>query len=164
MLNRREWLVRALSGTAASLAVGALLPEQLRALGTGASPAADPSKVVIYKSPTCGCCRNWVKAMEAAGYTFVVHDVPDVTPMKTSLGVPTALQSCHTAILGSYVLEGHVPADLAKKLQREKPAIAGLAVPGMPRGSMGMEMGDAKDKYDVVAWDKKGKSWVYASR
>ena len=164
MLTRREWLARALSGTAASLAVGALIPERLHALAASTA-APDPStRIVIYKSPTCGCCHMWMKAMEAAGYTFVVHDVGDVTPMKTSLGVPSKLQSCHTAILGSYILEGHVPVDLVKKLQREKPALAGLAVPGMPAGSTGMEMGGAKDKYDVVAWDKKGKSWVYASR
>src|SRR5512146_1235809 len=103
MLSRREWLVRALSGTAASLAVGALIPERLQALATDAA-APDPNKVVIYKSPTCGCCHMWMKAMEAAGFTFVVHDMGDVTPMKESLGVPAKLQSCHTAILGSYIL------------------------------------------------------------
>lgn len=160
MLSRREWLLRALSGAAASVAVGALIPERLRAL----ADADAPEKAVIYKSPTCGCCHQWMQAMETAGFTFVVHDVGDVTPMKQTLGVPEKLQSCHTAIIGKYVFEGHVPPDLVKKVLREKPALSGLAVPGMPVGAPGMEMGGRKDAYDVVAFARGGKSWVYAKR
>lgn len=157
MLSRREWLRYTLSGAAASLVVGAL-PADLLAAGS------KPGELVIYKSPTCGCCHLWMKHMEQAGFTFTVHDINDVTAIKNSLGVPTKLQSCHTAIYGKYLLEGHVPADLVKKLAAEKPALLGLAVPGMPAGSPGMEMGGSKDPYDVVAFDRKGKTWTYAKR
>lgn len=164
MLSRREWLVRALSGAAASAAVGALLPERLLALTDADALATAPDKVVLYKSPTCGCCHMWQQRMEAAGFAFVVHDVADVTPMKQTLGVPERLQSCHTAIVGKYVFEGHVPPDLVKKVLGEKPALIGLAVPGMPNGAPGMEMPGKKDRYDVVAFARGGKTWVYASR
>jgi len=154
MLTRRDLLRHSLSGAAALLAVKAL-PSRLL--------AAVPADITVYKSPTCGCCRSWVKHMEKAGFKLAVNDMNDVTPIKSSLGVPQKLQSCHTAVFGKYVLEGHVPADLVRKLEKEKPQILGLAVPGMPSGSPGME-GFMKDDYDVVAFEKGGKQWVYAKR
>lgn len=156
MFTRRDWLRHSLSGAAAALAVKAL-PSDLFAA------EAPPADITVYKSPTCGCCHLWVKHMEKAGFTLAVKDVNDVTPIKNSLGVPLKLQSCHTAVLGKYLLEGHVPADLVRKLQKEQPQLLGLAVPGMPSGSPGME-GLGKDAYDVVAFDKTGKQWVYAKR
>jgi hypothetical protein len=104
--------------------------------------------------------------MKAKGFTVESHDMPDakLTEVKDTFGVPTALRSCHVALLGAYVLEGHVPADLARRLLAEKPKLVGLAVPGMPVGSPGMEMGARKDKYDVVAFARGGKSWTYATR
>jgi hypothetical protein len=102
--------------------------------------------------------------MKAAGFVPEVHDVVDVSPVKTKGGVPPDLQSCHTAIIGGYVIEGHVPADVIRQLLAEKPRIAGIAVPGMPIGSPGMEMGVRKDAYEVIAFTKDGKTSVYARR
>lgn len=119
--------------------------------------------VTVYKSPTCGCCGKWIAHLRSAGFTVVAHDMDDVSGMRNSLGVPFRLASCHTARVGNYVIEGHVPADLIEKLLAEHPAIAGLAVPGMVAGSPGME-GQGTEPYDVVAWDRAGKTSTYAHR
>jgi hypothetical protein len=93
------------------------------------------------------------------------EDLDDLAPVKAKLGVPPALQSCHTAVVEQYVIEGHVPADLIDRLLRERPAVAGLAVPGMPVGSPGMEApGRKPERYDVMAFDRQGRATVYASR
>ena len=93
------------------------------------------------------------------------EDLDDLTPIKQKLGVPRALQSCHTAVVEGYVIEGHVPADLIDRLLRERPSVVGLAVPGMPVGSPGMEApGQASERYQVLAFDQKGRTTVYASR
>lgn len=131
------------------------------ALGLVQTPK--PVPVTVYKSPTCGCCGKWVEMMRANGFDVTVNDMPDVTPMKDKQGVPAALRSCHTAVVGGYAIEGHVPVDLVKKLLKEKPNAAGIAVPGMPMGSPGME-GATKDTYNVVLFDKAGKTSVYATR
>lgn len=119
--------------------------------------------IEVWKDPNCGCCKNWIEHMRKHGFTVVIHDTPDVTPIKQAHGVGADLVSCHTGLIHGYVIEGHVPADLVRKLITEKPAIAGLAVPGMPMGSPGME-GASKDAYDVVAFSADGKRSVYASR
>jgi hypothetical protein len=118
----------------------------------------------VYRSPTCGCCGKWVEHVKAAGFSPAVHQVDDVSPVKTKGGVPGDLQSCHTALIGGYVIEGHVPADVIQQLLTEKPNIAGVAVPGMPVGSPGMEQGPRKDPYEVIAFTKDGKRSVYAKR
>jgi hypothetical protein len=128
-----------------------------------AAPAGTPT-VVVYKSPSCGCCTAWVDRMREAGFTVDVRDMEDVGPEKQRAGVPLHLASCHTARVGDYALEGHVPPDAVLRLLRERPAVAGLAVPGMPAGSPGMEMGTQKDPYDVVAWTREGETRVYESR
>ncbi|MEO6447164.1 MAG: DUF411 domain-containing protein [Gemmatimonadaceae bacterium] len=125
------------------------------------------SKVVIqvFKSPSCGCCKAWVTHMRDAGFDAQVVDMSDaeLQTKKASLGVGAKLQSCHTAVVNGYVVEGHVPAADVKRLIAEKPAIVGLAAPGMPRGSPGMEMpGGAKDAYDVVAFEQSGATRVFA--
>lgn len=119
--------------------------------------------IVVYKSPTCGCCGKWVEHMQAAGFKVDVENRRDLAPIKAELGVPPGLQSCHTARVGGYIIEGHVPADLVQRLLDEKPDIKGLAVPGMPMGSPGME-GPGKDPYDVLAIGKDGRLQVYARR
>ena len=124
------------------------------------SEAAD---IVVYKSPTCGCCKAWISHLKENGYTVDVRDQANVSPIKKEFGVPMNLQSCHTAKVDGYVIEGHVPADLITKLRKEKPQIKGLAVPGMPMGSPGME-GPRKDDYDIIAFEENGKTSVYASR
>ena len=129
-------------------------------LATQQSVAAD---IVVYKSPTCGCCGKWVKHMEDAGFSVDVENRGDLTPTKAELGVPGRMQSCHTAKVGDYIVEGHVPADLVKRMLDEQPDIKGLAVPGMPMGSPGME-GPRKDPYNVIAVGNDGSARVYAQR
>jgi len=124
---------------------------------------AQQPEVMVYKSPTCGCCSKWVAHLEANGFEVKTVDQPDVSPMKRKVGLPPALASCHTAIVDGYVVEGHVPAETVKKMLRERPDIAGIAVPGMPIGSPGMEQGDHVDSYDVVGFDRDGNTSVYAS-
>jgi hypothetical protein len=140
------------------------------ALATGLSLAAAQPKpptypVTVYKSPTCGCCAKWNEHMRANGFAVTSNDLPDVAPLKDQHGVPVQTRSCHTALVGGYIVEGHVPADVIKKLLRERPAVVGIAAPGMPMGSPGMEMPDGrKDTYQIVAFDKQGKTSVYATR
>ena len=151
MISRRDWL---------SMVAGGL------ALGLAGRPAlALPRRaaVRVYKSPTCGCCGKWVTHLRDHGFQVEVEDVADISAVKTRLGVPGRLASCHTAVVEDYVVEGHVPAADVRRLLDERPEALGIAVPGMPVGSPGMEVGDRKDPYDVVAFDRAGKSWVFAS-
>ncbi|HEX2201988.1 MAG TPA: DUF411 domain-containing protein [Longimicrobium sp.] len=129
---------------------------KLAAAGTG-------PLVTVYKSPSCGCCRKWVEHMEANGFRVEVHDVDDIMPAKREAGVPEHLGSCHTARVEGFAVEGHVPADVIQRLLRERPQVAGIAVPGMPMGSPGME-GPRTDPYDIIAFTKDGKTEVYESR
>jgi hypothetical protein len=126
-----------------------------------AASAADT--VIVYKSPTCGCCTKWVDHMRDSGFTVFARDTSDLEPIKRRLGVPAGRVSCHTATVRGYTIEGHVPADLIRKLIDEKSRYAGLAVPGMPMGSPGME-GLMKQDYDVLAFDRDGNVEVYARR
>ena len=140
----------------------------IAAVGTAGSvltrtPVSAAATVTVYKSPTCQCCAKWIDHLRAAGFTVVAHDTSDVAAVKSRYGVPTQLASCHTAKVGPYIVEGHVPADVIAKALREQPAIAGLAVPGMVVGSPGMEGGEA-EHYDVVAWTSSGQTSVYAHR
>ncbi len=106
------------------------------------SPSAQvATPITVYKSPTCGCCGKWVEHMKAAGFNPKVTDLPNVSTVKQSMGVPSHLQSCHTSSIEGYAIEGHVPADVIRQLLKEKPKIVGIAVPGMPIGSPGMEQG-----------------------
>lgn len=125
---------------------------------------ARPIAITVYKSPTCGCCTAWVDHMKANGFTVTVRDIENLTPIKADAGVPSRLQSCHTAIVAGYAIEGHVPADLVKKFLAEKPKLAGLAVPGMPVGSPGMEQGNTRQPYEVLTFDAQGRTTVYARR
>ena len=118
----------------------------------------------VWKDPNCGCCKSWIDHMTKHGFTVISHDTPDMTPVKQQHGVGADLASCHTATIRGYTVEGHVPADLVRRMITEKPKIAGLAVPGMPMGSPGMEMGGMKDAYDIIAFTKDGARSVYASR
>ncbi|MCP4283980.1 MAG: DUF411 domain-containing protein [Gammaproteobacteria bacterium] len=122
---------------------------------------AETPEVIVYKSATCGCCGNWVDHMRDAGFKVTTHDRNDMNRVKQEHGVAYKLRSCHTAVVGDYVLEGHVPANDVHRLLQERPAIDGLAVPGMPMGSPGME-GKYKDPYDVITFTKDGKSGVFA--
>lgn len=125
--------------------------------------AQKPVTIEVYKDPTCGCCSLWVKHLEANGFAARVTETGDMAAVKQTYGVPARAASCHTARVEGYVLEGHVPAAEVKRLLQEKPAVAGLAVPGMPIGSPGMEVGDTRQPYDVLAFDAKGQTKVFAS-
>ena len=127
------------------------------------TPGAGPM-VQVYKSPTCGCCANWVKHLQQHGFRTQVTDMENVADIKAQRGVPARAQSCHTAVVDGYVIEGHVPATDVQRLLKERPAVLGLAVPGMPIGSPGMEVPNMKPQpYDVVAFDKQGQLKVFAS-
>ena len=123
--------------------------------------AAEPQKVEVYKSPTCGCCSEWVTHMKKNGFDVVVHDVRNVTPFRQRLGVPDSMESCHTALVGGYAIEGHVPAADVKRLLRERPKAKGIAVPGMVQGSPGMEQGSRRDPYQVLLFGGSGKVTVF---
>lgn len=128
-----------------------------------AVPAPLPA-IHVVKSPTCGCCTAWVDYMKKQGFTVTVEHKADLTALKRANGVTRDLESCHTAFVAGYVVEGHVPAELIKKLLTDKPAgVKGIAVPGMPMGSPGME-GDRKDRYTIYTFDAKGRATPYAQR
>jgi hypothetical protein len=118
--------------------------------------------VVVYKSPTCGCCEKWIGHMQGAGFAVEVHNLDDLGAIRDEVGVPVGQGSCHTAKVGDYFVEGHVPADDVKRLLAEKPDARGLAVPGMPQGSPGMEQGNTPQPYDVLLVAKDGSTSVYA--
>jgi len=119
------------------------------------------SEIVVYRSPSCGCCGKWVKHLEENGFKVTDKITEDMQKIKSQYGVNKALASCHTAIIDGYVVEGHVPAEDIKAMIQAKPGIKGLSVPGMVTGSPGMEMGGRKDPYQVVAFDKNGKQQLY---
>ncbi len=129
---------------AAPLALAALLL---------ASPAARAGgeAVTVYKTPTCGCCNAWIEHLEANGFEVTATNLPDLRNLKRENGVPPALSSCHTAFVEGYVVEGHVPASDLRRLLDERPKVAGLAVPGMPIGSPGME-GPNPEPYQVLSF------------
>ncbi len=126
----------------------------------GAIQAAE-QKVTVYKTPTCGCCKKWVSHLEENGFEVETIDLRDLRMIKNMSGVKPEHASCHTAKVGDYIVEGHVPADDIKRLLKERPAVKGLVLPGMPAGSPGMESSH-KVSYDVLTIDKEGKTAVFA--
>ncbi|MBC6904990.1 DUF411 domain-containing protein [Saccharophagus sp. K07] len=135
---------------------------------TTASPSSStPSSsaaLEVYKSSTCGCCQMWVEHAQANGFEPTIHNTEDLNEVKARFGIARKYQSCHTSVSSDgYIFEGHIPARLIKQFLADKPADAlGLAVPGMPIGSPGMEMGDRITPYDVLLLKKDGTSSVYA--
>jgi hypothetical protein len=124
--------------------------------------AASTTKVTVFKDPNCGCCQQWVQHLRKHSFEVAVRDTSDVSGVKRTGRVPEQLHSCHTAFVGGYVVEGHVPAADIQRMLRDKPRIAGIAVGGMPAGSPGMEVGARKDPYDVIAFDRDGTTRVFA--
>ncbi|MGH8075083.1 MAG: DUF411 domain-containing protein [Lysobacter sp.] len=139
-------------------------PQAADAPAIAAAPAGQAlANVVVHKSPYCGCCGLWVEHMRAAGFAVEVRNVANVTPIKQRVGVPLAKGSCHTAEVDGYFLEGHVPAGDVKRLLAEKPDARGLVVPGMPKGSPGMEVPDGSvDAYSVELVANDGSTSIFA--
>jgi hypothetical protein len=144
-----------LKPTAFTLVLALSLP------GFAAAQDVNLPSVVVYKNPWCGCCAGWVKHMRDNGFTVAVNDVEDLDPIKASMKVPSDLQSCHTAKIANYTIEGHVPSADILRLLDEKPVSRGLSVPGMVAGSPGMAEGD--EPYQVVLFADDGSRSVFAS-
>jgi hypothetical protein len=142
----------AVVATALALAAGA--PRAQQALPT----------VMVYKTSTCGCCSKWVDHMRSQGFEVKTEDVENIARVKATHGVPSQIGSCHTSLVGGYVIEGHVPGDAVHRLLREKPKVTGIAVPGMPAGSPGMEVPGRKDAYNIVTFDKSGQTGIFDKR
>jgi hypothetical protein len=157
LLPRRQFLRL---GTAAAVASAA-----------GAWPLAGVNadtgtlSIVVHKTPTCGCCGLWIEHLESAGFEVDArnHDAQALDDIKRSLGIPRELWSCHTGVADGYVVEGHIPAGDVRRLLSERPDGIGIAVPGMPIGSPGMEVGDRRDPYDVILFGDDGLRRVFAS-
>jgi hypothetical protein len=131
------------------------------ALAAAAPVDQELPAVVVYKTATCGCCKGWIEHMRAAGFPVDARDVRDLMTVKLDAGVPGPMTTCHTALVDGYVVEGHVPVDQVKRLLAERPEVAGIAVPGMPIGSPGME-GPNAQAYQVLAFDHDGNATVFA--
>ena len=152
MKNNVKYMIAATGVFAVSLIVGIMF------LNT----TVNADEIMVYKSPTCGCCNKWVKHLESQGFKVKTKNVRNLVPIKDEHGVQRQFQSCHTAKIGNYFIEGHVPAKDIKKLLKDKPDIKGLAVPGMPMGSPGME-GPRQDRYDVIAVGNNNEATVFSS-
>jgi hypothetical protein len=158
VMTRRALLATLARPVGTGAAMSALLP-----LAQRAGAVSAPEKITVYKDPSCGCCTKWVAHLRSAGLRPDVHDRTDMDALKDSLGVPAALRSCHTAVAGRYVIEGHVPAADVKRLLAAAPkGVVGLAVPGMPAGSPGMEVPGQAERYDVIAFATDGTTKLFA--
>jgi hypothetical protein len=137
-------------------------PQSIATTPTPSAAEALP-KLVVHKSPYCGCCEQWVEHMKHAGFDVEVIEVENLGPIKEALGVPAGAGSCHTAEIGGYFVEGHVPAEDIQRLLAERPAAKGLAAPGMPPGSPGMPVPDGQEQpYEVLLIGADGSATVYA--
>jgi hypothetical protein len=139
-------------------------PEASASVLATASADQQLPTVIVFKTATCGCCHGWVDHMRQAGFAVDARDLPgnvELMNVKVDAGVPIDMATCHTALVDGYVVEGHVPADQVKRLLAERPAVAGIATPGMPVGSPGME-GPNPQPYQVLAWDRDGGRSVFA--
>jgi hypothetical protein len=158
-MDRRRFFQHSLIA-AAGAALGA---RSLRAQGS--QPQGALPVMTVYKSASCGCCSLWVDHAKADGFTVREVNTDDLNTVKREMGIPARLASCHTVMVGGFIVEGHVPAADVKRLLREKPKVRGIAVPGMPIGSPGMEQGPVSgyERYDVIAFAADGSVSVFAS-
>ena len=161
-LSRRD-LVAALAGLSAITIAGCSRSPMSNSSEGNVTAVSRPASMTVYRDPSCGCCEAWAEIARQAGYQVSVVDRLDMPTLKTRLGVPEALASCHTTTVGGYAFEGHVPLeDVARLLEDQPKGIRGLAVAGMPRGSPGMEMPDgSKDPFQVMAFDAAGNTSVF---
>jgi hypothetical protein len=145
------------------LVVLAAAPILLTAAACSRPAEASGPEITVYKTPTCGCCSNWVDHLREEGFRVTTEDMPDLTRVKHEHGIPEGLASCHTAVVDGYTVEGHVPADVIRRLLAERPAVTGIAVPGMPMGSPGME-GPFSQPYEIYTFTPEGPVDVYDVR
>jgi hypothetical protein len=139
-------------------------------VGTAAAVLAAPPveaaealpPILVYRNPGCPCCEKWKQLMAAAGFNITMQEDEDLAGRATSLGIPEKLHGCHTGTVGDYVISGHIPPDDIIRLLREKPSVKGLSVPGMPVGSPGMEVGNRRDSYEVIAFRADGTTYPFA--
>lgn len=168
MHDRRSFLrlsVAAVGGAALATLGARALGASPQGVARGTSRQGALPAMTVYKSASCGCCALWVDHAKANGFTVRTVDTEALNAVKREMGVPARLASCHTVVVGGYVVEGHVPADDVKRLLREKPKVRGLAVPGMPIGSPGMEQGPPAgyERYEVLAFADDGSLKVFAT-
>ena len=133
------------------------------ALITSSVFAMEGKPMTVYKSPSCGCCTNWIDIMKSKGFEVKTIETNEVNTIKQKAGLQAGQTSCHTAFVDGYLVEGHVDYSAVKKMLDEKPNIIGITVPGMPIGSPGMEQGNTKEAYDVLYVNKNGSTGVYES-
>ncbi|NIO39260.1 MAG: DUF411 domain-containing protein [Burkholderiales bacterium] len=143
--------VLSLAGIAAALVIGVSCTQA----------PADTAEITVYKTSTCGCCKDWIRHLRANGFTVNAYDVQNLDQIARQNGVAPQLRSCHTARVGGYVVEGHVPAQDIKRLLAEKPDVTGLAVPGMPQSAPGMDL-PGNHPYNVYTFKADGSTSVYA--
>jgi hypothetical protein len=145
MIKRRDFCIGAASAALAA--------------GFAAAAKAEPAtRALIHRDASCGCCGRWAARLKEAGFAVEIVNEPDMKAVKSRLGVPAELTSCHTAEIEGYVVEGHTPVAAIKRLLQEKPKATGLATPGMPSGSPGMEMGGEAEPYEVFLFGPEGQS------
>ena len=133
----------------------------LLVLNTGRADDGLMKDIVVYKNPECGCCTRWVRYLEEKNYKVTVKPTRDIYEVKKRLGVPEKLAACHTAVIDGYVIEGHLTHRDIRRLLLFRPEVTGIAVPGMPIGTPGMEQGNTKQAYDVISFDKDGNTEVF---
>lgn len=133
------------------------------AVATAFASDATLKDIVVYKNPECGCCTKWVKYLQDNDYNVTIEHTRDVLAVKQRLGVPEKLAACHTAVIDGYVVEGHITHRDIKRLLLFRPDITGIAVPGMPIGTPGMESGDTLQSYDVISFDDQGNTQVFVA-
>lgn len=159
--TRRPWRPTWVGG---AIGLVAVLGIAVAVFSGRSADAARQSVIDVFKDPACGCCSLWAEHLREHGFVVTTRDTRDLAAVKTTNGVPREMQSCHTALVDGYVIEGHVPAADVQRLLRDRPDIAGLAVAGMPIGSPGMEVeGVAAQPYDVMAFEQGGGAFVFAS-
>ncbi|MGR8933927.1 MAG: DUF411 domain-containing protein [Gammaproteobacteria bacterium] len=152
-------LLAVLLGAAWSFASAASMAESF--WDKPAKAVEKPIDIVVYRSSSCGCCGKWVQHLQHHQFNVQDNVTDEMDAIKTKYGVPQDLASCHTAVVNGYVIEGHVPAGDIKILLKNKPAVAGISVPGMVTGTPGMEMGDRLEAFDVLSFDKNGKTQIF---
>jgi hypothetical protein len=152
MISRRDFVAQAAGLALTSIGAARVL-----------AGSSSPTPITVYKSASCGCCGKWVDYVRANGFAPTVHDDENMDAIKDDMGVPKAVRSCHTAVVGKYMIEGHVPVEDIRRLLKNRPAVAGLAAPGMPQSSPGMAIPGAPiEPYQVVTFTTDGHSAVFA--